>query len=143
MGSMKDLIARNVRTLRDRLNLTQEELAEKAGLSLRAVQKIEHGVSMPRSDTLDSIANVLQVTSSEMLSKPVGMDFVSDLKLSKFGLKIDHLSFSDSAVLLGKFASASRATQAAVVALLWKDTSLVPQDLEAISRGLQAFHKAK
>jgi transcriptional regulator with XRE-family HTH domain len=44
---------------RQQKGLTQEELAELAGLSIRTVQRIESGDSIPRSFTLKAIADAL------------------------------------------------------------------------------------
>tara|TARA_R110002049_G_C8880421_1_gene539895 strand:- start:319 stop:471 length:153 start_codon:yes stop_codon:yes gene_type:complete len=43
---------------REKLNLTQDELAEKAGLSVRTIQRIESGVE-PRGYTLSILSYAL------------------------------------------------------------------------------------
>ncbi len=52
--------------LRRKLNLSQAELAEKAGLSIRTVQRIESGVP-PIGHTLDALSTALDVTREEFL----------------------------------------------------------------------------
>ncbi|HEY2671620.1 MAG TPA: tetratricopeptide repeat protein [Rugosimonospora sp.] len=55
-----------VRAHRRRLGLTQEELAEKAGLSVRAIGKIETGrIAAPRPPTLRLLADAFGLTGAE------------------------------------------------------------------------------
>jgi tetratricopeptide (TPR) repeat protein/transcriptional regulator with XRE-family HTH domain len=55
-----------VRAHRRRLGLTQEELAEKAGLSVRGIGKIETGrIAAPRPPTLRLLADALGLTGAE------------------------------------------------------------------------------
>lgn len=56
-----------VKNLREEKNLTQSELAEKSGLSLRTIQRIEAG-NIPKGFTLKAISRSLE-TSSESLIK--------------------------------------------------------------------------
>lgn len=49
-----------VQILRESKNLTQAELAEKSGLSLRTIQRIEAG-SIPKGFTLRSLVNALEI----------------------------------------------------------------------------------
>ena len=48
-------------TQRKRLGLSQEELAEAAKLSLRTVQRLEKGASLPRGFTWQALAHALQL----------------------------------------------------------------------------------
>ena len=54
-----------VRAHRQRLGLTQEELAEKSGLSLRAIGKIESGRTAPRPQTVRQLADVFGLTGTD------------------------------------------------------------------------------
>lgn len=51
---------------RQQKGLTQEELAELAGLSIRTVQRIESGESIPRSFTLKAIAGALDQSYEQL-----------------------------------------------------------------------------
>lgn len=51
-----------IRSLRTGLGLSQEELAEKTGLSLRTIQRIESGETKPRGDSLRRLCQALDVT---------------------------------------------------------------------------------
>ncbi|MDP3432647.1 MAG: helix-turn-helix domain-containing protein [Bacteroidota bacterium] len=52
--------------LRQKLNLTQEELSEKSGISVRTIQRIEAGTS-PQGYTLKALANALGIDESDLL----------------------------------------------------------------------------
>jgi transcriptional regulator with XRE-family HTH domain len=63
-----------IRSHRLRLGLTQEELARRAGLSVRALRDIEQGrVIRPRSSSFDRLLNVLEL-SDEDRSHLLGQD---------------------------------------------------------------------
>ncbi|RFN57673.1 helix-turn-helix domain-containing protein [Marixanthomonas ophiurae] len=50
---------------REQQNLTQEELAEKAGVSVRTIQRIEAGAT-PKGYTLKTLASVLRIPESSL-----------------------------------------------------------------------------
>lgn len=50
-------------------NLTQKELAESIGISLRQIQYYESGVNMPSKKTLDKLVKTLDTTVSFLLSE--------------------------------------------------------------------------
>ena len=55
-----------VREHRHAMVLTQEELAERAGVSVRCIRKIETGrVVLPRQSTLRQLADALELTGDE------------------------------------------------------------------------------
>lgn len=56
----------NIKKLRKAKKLTQQELADKAGIGLNFMGKIEVAFSKPSLDTLIKIADVLNVTISEL-----------------------------------------------------------------------------
>jgi transcriptional regulator with XRE-family HTH domain len=55
-----------LKTIREFQNLTQEELAEKSGISVRTIQRIETGKA-PKGYTLKVLAKVLAIAESELL----------------------------------------------------------------------------
>ncbi|MDP9438611.1 MAG: helix-turn-helix domain-containing protein [Actinomycetota bacterium] len=59
-------IGQNVRGLRLRRALTQEELADAAGVSSAAITKIELGRRVPRPGTLRKIAAALRVPVEQL-----------------------------------------------------------------------------
>lgn len=56
--------------LREKLNLTQEELAVKANVSVRTIQRIESGTK-PKGYTLESLASALGVDKSVLLASKI------------------------------------------------------------------------
>jgi uncharacterized Tic20 family protein len=55
-----------IQELRKQKGMTQEDLAEKTGLSVRTIQRIESGEVDPRSYTLSQIAEALGVNITEL-----------------------------------------------------------------------------
>ena len=53
---------------RERLNLTQEELSDQSGISVRTIQRIESG-NEPKGQTLKILAKTLGVGENELLEK--------------------------------------------------------------------------
>lgn len=65
---MKETIGNRIQKYRKEKGLTQEELAEKLGLSSQAVSKWENDVSCPDIATLPQLCKLLGVTADELLS---------------------------------------------------------------------------
>lgn len=63
-----NLIVTNLKRLRSVQQLTQVELAEKAGLSRAGYRNIEGGKATPRSSTLEALADALEVPLRELLA---------------------------------------------------------------------------
>lgn len=55
-----------LKKIREKQNLTQEELAEKSGLSVRTIQRIEAGTE-PKGYTLKTLASSLEVSEADLL----------------------------------------------------------------------------
>ncbi|MFI2741866.1 DUF4870 domain-containing protein [Zhouia sp. PK063] len=60
-------LALRVKELRLKRGYTQEQLAEESKLSLRTIQRIEKGESLPRGDTLVYLTNALKVAPEDIL----------------------------------------------------------------------------
>lgn len=56
-----------LKQLREERNLTQEELSEKSGISVRTIQRIESGAS-PKGHTLKTLSATLKIKESELLA---------------------------------------------------------------------------
>lgn len=61
------LINTNIKELRLKHNLTQEEFAEKIGMSLNGVSNIERNRYQPTAKVIDRICNVFEITPAELL----------------------------------------------------------------------------
>lgn len=66
-----------LRRIREEQNLTQEELAEKSGLSVRTIQRIESGIT-PKGYTLKALASGLGVHEKDVLPPEVHEEEVTD-----------------------------------------------------------------
>lgn len=62
-----------LKTIREQQNLTQEELAEKSGISVRTIQRIESGKD-PKGYTLRILAQTFGVKEAELLGNSVEVE---------------------------------------------------------------------
>lgn len=60
-------LSQKVKELRIRKGFSQEELAEKTGLSLRTIQRIENGETDPRGDSLQRLAAAFNVQPNDLI----------------------------------------------------------------------------
>ncbi|MFD0837272.1 DUF4870 domain-containing protein [Mariniflexile aquimaris] len=60
-------LAIKIKDLRSRKGFSQEQLSEESKLSLRTIQRIEKGESIPRGDTLIKLTQALEVTPDDLL----------------------------------------------------------------------------
>jgi len=59
-----------LKQIREQKNLTQEELSEQSGISVRTIQRIEAGI-LPKGHTLKTLAKTLNISEEELLvNKP-------------------------------------------------------------------------
>lgn len=67
MASARKLIARNIRHYREKLGITQEELAELSGVHRTYVGCIERAEKNVTIDTLDRVAKALKIPVHKLL----------------------------------------------------------------------------
>lgn len=67
-AKLTKILAKNVRKERKRLDLTQEELAERVGISRAYMGYIEQGRNVPSLEILEKIAKALKVSPGDLLS---------------------------------------------------------------------------
>lgn len=162
MKKTKDVLGANLKRLRDQRGWTQAELAEKARLSVKMIQKIEYGATSPSTTTLDAIAGAL--------GQPIARFFETDEFKTKAkattapgtGRRIRHhglfearpddpeinlTSIGEENVLAAfdlvrRFGAASADRQSIVMAVLY-DEPLLPLSAEgnALLRRLAETHK--
>ncbi|MCL4366485.1 MAG: helix-turn-helix domain-containing protein [Actinobacteria bacterium] len=65
MGSQKQ-VGQNIKKAREKVGLTQEQVAEKVGIHVSYYSRIERGVVNPSLDKLESIVKVLKIKSSDI-----------------------------------------------------------------------------
>lgn len=66
MGSQEEL-GKKIKTARRKADMTQAEVAEKAGIHVNYFAQVERGEVNPSYEVLESIAKALKVKSSEIL----------------------------------------------------------------------------
>ncbi|SEG48454.1 protein of unknown function [Halpernia humi] len=67
-----------LKTIRELQNLTQEELSEKSGVSVRTIQRIESGKD-PKGFTLRALAKELNIPETKLLNKKMEANENSEL----------------------------------------------------------------
>lgn len=89
----------DLRKIRVEKKLSQEELADQSGITVRTIQRIENQESVPRTHTLNQLANALGVLVDELYSqeqfdhKPDDSNRIHLMKLSQFLFPIYLLGF--------------------------------------------------
>ncbi|MVN77809.1 DUF4870 domain-containing protein [Hymenobacter sp. HMF4947] len=67
----KELVARNLLHQRTSRGLTQEQLAEQAGVTARTIQRVEAAAGTPQLTTLALLASALGISVQELAQAPV------------------------------------------------------------------------
>lgn len=68
MNSINEQLGKMIKTMRDHRNLTQEELAEKSGLSRVTIGQIERGNAEPSVGNIHKIASALNCNLDILLT---------------------------------------------------------------------------
>jgi transcriptional regulator with XRE-family HTH domain len=71
---IKDVLAQNLRRLRADRRLSQEDLADRAGIDRTYVSSLERSRNAAGIDVLDRLAKVLGVTAADLLQPPNSND---------------------------------------------------------------------
>jgi len=66
VSQLREKFGQRVRRLRGERDLTQEQLAERAGISVDFLSLIERGKNAPSFENLDELADALEVTVAEL-----------------------------------------------------------------------------
>lgn len=61
-------LGENIQIIRKHRGMKQQELANKIGINMQSLSKIERGLNYPAYETLEKIMEVLDVTPNELLS---------------------------------------------------------------------------
>lgn len=64
---VNEFISENIKKIRNKLKISQSDLAERANISLRQLQRIEGGESTPPMETIEKISRALGVKVNELL----------------------------------------------------------------------------
>ena len=68
---MKLDIGQNIRDFRKKNNLTQENLAERLGVTYQSISRWENGTTYPDLELIPAIAEILTVTVDELFGIPL------------------------------------------------------------------------
>ena len=66
----QELINNNIKNLRIKNGLTQEEFSEKINISIQGLSNIERNRYQPTAETIDRICRVFNITPAELLYNP-------------------------------------------------------------------------
>ena len=76
--------ADRLRELRVKRGLTQQQLADRAGIAYRSIQYFETGKRAPQFATIEQLANALDVPAGELraaIAGPSGIEAMTDAEL--------------------------------------------------------------
>jgi transcriptional regulator with XRE-family HTH domain len=68
MEDVRHIVAQNVKLARERAGISQEELADTAGIDRSYASRIERGVANPSVEVLAKVAEALSVTVASQLA---------------------------------------------------------------------------
>ena len=88
------MLKENIKTIRKSKGLSQEELAIKLNVVRQTITKWEQGLSVPDSEMLISISEVLETPVSTLLGENISESKVDDLKAISEKLEIINLQLS-------------------------------------------------
>ena len=88
------MLSENIKAIRKSKGLSQEELAVKLNIVRQTISKWEKGLSVPDSDMLISISEVLETPVSTLLGENVMESQVDDLKAISEKLEIINLQLA-------------------------------------------------
>lgn len=77
------MLSEKIYTLRRKSGLSQEQLAEKIGVSRQAISKWEGGLSTPELDKLKALSEYFQVTMDELICDQMSSAFPDEVKQAK------------------------------------------------------------
>jgi len=103
-------LGEKIKSLRTKTNITQEELAEKVGVSRQAVTKWESDIGMPDVENIKNIATLFNITVDELLDykREILGEIVLEEKYSLDGIKKeDKARCKEEQYIINKFNQAT------------------------------------
>lgn len=88
------MLSENIKAIRKSKGLSQQELAVELNVVRQTISKWEQGLSVPASDMLLSISEVLETPVSVLLGEKVAESEVSDLKAISAKLEVINLQLA-------------------------------------------------
>ena len=96
------MLSENIKVIRKSKGLSQEELAIKLNVVRQTISKWETGLSVPDSDMLISISEVLETPVSTLLGENVAEGEIDDLKVISEKLEVINLQLAQIKILRRK-----------------------------------------
>ncbi|WP_461815806.1 helix-turn-helix domain-containing protein [Faecalimonas sp.] len=96
------MLNENIKAIRKSKGLSQEELAIKLNVVRQTISKWETGLSVPDSDMLLSISEILETPVSTLLGETIVENTVDDLKVISEKLEIINLQLAQKKVVKQK-----------------------------------------
>lgn len=122
LGNTWQRIGPLIQKKREERGVSQRSLAESAGVGVSTLHDIETGKSSPRIDTLEALCSVLNLTPTELWGEPR-----ASVALSPSAIP-GPPSYSDCAVILMRLEKVTPGRRAIVLAWLFDDEDLLPED---------------
>lgn len=91
-------LAQGVKDLRRVKGLSQKQLAENSGLSLRTIQRVENGETEPTGETIKRISTVLDITTNELID----WDSEKEILKKTIKTKYEYLHIYDTKLIISK-----------------------------------------
>ena len=89
------MLGEQIKRCREKRGFTQEQLAEKIGVSIETISSIERGIKMPRLQNFVAIANQLGVSADELLQDELDFGFIAERSFQKAGEIVEGRSEAD------------------------------------------------
>ena len=112
------MLNENIKAIRKSKGLSQQELAIKLNVVRQTISKWEQGLSVPDSDLLISISEVLETPVSTLLGETVIETKVDDLKSISEKLEIINLQLAQRKTTKRKIIHVSLITLCAVIVMI-------------------------
>lgn len=96
------MLKENIKEIRKLKGLSQEELAIKLNVVRQTISKWEQGLSVPDSEMLISISEVLETPVSTLLGETISQSKVNDIKAISEKLEVINLQLSQRKILRQK-----------------------------------------
>jgi putative transcriptional regulator len=95
------MLKENIKSSRKLKGLSQEELAIKLNVVRQTISKWEQGLSVPDSEMLISISEVLETPVNTLLGETISDSKVDDIKAISEKLEVINLQLSQRKISLG------------------------------------------
>jgi transcriptional regulator with XRE-family HTH domain len=86
MEKVQEVLARNIRTIRETMGLSREQFSEAVGISPNYLSELEKAKKFPRPNIIDAISKGLKIHVGDLFKSHDAL--VASLSLETFALKV-------------------------------------------------------